>query len=104
MPYYSSYTQLKRGMSYRMKKFSESESTAETVSFDNMPDQAPSSHSSTSSGSAAHVKEVTSIPPNTNNYGKTKSIFNFNRDNILYGIIFSEILGEPRSKKYMRKK
>lgn len=104
MPYYGNYIRLKRGTSYRIKKYTEPKPGDDTIPFYNTTEQEVLSSPSTSSGPAVYKEEVANISPDIINYGKTNSIFSFNRENILFGIIFSEILGEPRSRKYMRKR
>ncbi|HHV98855.1 MAG TPA: hypothetical protein GXX36_04665 [Clostridiaceae bacterium] len=55
-----------------------------------------------SAGSAIYDQDLTHDLANNYNYERSDNIFNFSRDNILRGIIFSEILGEPRAKKNWR--
>jgi len=55
-----------------------------------------------STGSAVYDDDITNNSSFNHNSGWSESIFNFSHDNILSGIIFSEILGRPRAKRSWR--
>jgi len=58
------------------------------------------SESIVSTASAIYGDDITNDL--SNDYDKPKSLLDFSQDNILNGIIFSEILGKPRARKNWR--
>ena len=105
MPNYNSNSSYKynKNIPNDSQEFSESKAINDSAPADDTSNLSFSGHSSSSS-STAYGEDITNTPSDNHNYRRPSSIFNFNRGNILSGIIFSEILGEPLAKRNMRKK
>lgn len=86
------------------QKFMDSKAKTDSVSTDDSSYDTSSSVSErlVDTGSSIYDSDITNTSSNNYDYKGQNDIFNFSKDKILSGIIFSEILGEPRAKRNWR--